>query len=735
MMIKMSPIKITLICHKPETILVKFLSDQLKKLDWVDCSVTKFKDQPESSENDISIFVLENLSFGEILKICSSQRQTKKNTIYLSFWHHNLILGPTHFPGKTAGADSCFVLLEQERFNKQPGFKKIITSQITEEEFENAPGMFFMAFAELLNEIKILFQDKPEQQLKLIDNVRLFNLIQPVQATPESKYIYPIFEGISRSNGNNSSLDYKILRSKYLHSVKQIKKNFFAAESVENPNDEYKNVAIIGGGTAGYLTALFLKATYPELPVTLIESSKIPVIGVGEATTPEIRRFMFETLKFPPLEFYEKVKPTWKLGIRFFWGLPGEYYFNYPFGFPDVRSAYLTEGHINNSSLTATLMDQEASFVVSTRNNQGTEQYSSLSDDLFYALHLDNVSYINYLKIKAQEAGIIYIDDLIVNAERKESSEEISAVIGENGTRHEYDFYVDCTGFRSMLLEKLLGSAYISYSNSLFTDTAVTGCIRNVDRVKTYTYAESMHHGWCWNTPMRGEDHRGYVFSSAHCSVDDAMEEMAARNPGIIPVGVVKFKAGRHEEICIGNVFAIGNSFAFVEPLESTGIHMIIKEAKALVYNFPQLKRSPALRKRLNKEMNEHWDYLRDFLAIHYKFNKKYDTEFWKDCRELTDVSSVQWMIDLYYETGFFSHADKSLTRMIESSIKDDIFGLQGFDVMMTGQGEFPKNFDRTMRNKKIWESNIKTWKSIRSLTVPVEKDLDILNEYLESRW
>lgn len=727
--------KITLACQDPESILVKFLFAQLKTVEWINCDLIKFTDRLEASSSDLFITVLENKSFGEILRICADDRKAKKNTIYLSAWNQSLILGPTYIPGKTAGADSSFGLLHQERFNRQPGFKDVITSQINKEQFDNSPDVFYLAVAELLDEIKILKLDKPEQQLKLIDKVRLFSLAEHGRGTAESKYIYPIFEGNSQSNGDSSSLDYKILRSKYLHSVKQIKKNFFAAGSGENPQDEYKNIAIIGGGTAGYLTALFMKATYPDMPVILIESSKIPVIGVGEATTPEIRRFMFETLKFPPLEFYEKVKPTWKLGIRFFWGLPGDYYFNYPFGFPDVRSAYLTEGHINNSSLTATLMDQEASFVVSTRDNQGTEQFSSLSDDLFYALHLDNVSYINYLKIKAREAGIIYIDDLIVDAERKESSDEISAVIGENGTRHEYDFYVDCTGFRSMLLEKLLGSRYISYSNSLFTDTAVTGCIRNVDRVKTYTYAESMHHGWCWNTPMRGEDHRGYVFSSAHCSVDQAMEEMSAKNPGITPVGVVRFKAGRHEEICIGNVFAIGNSFAFVEPLESTGIHMIIKEAKALVYNFPQLKKSPALRKRLNQEMNEHWDYLRDFLAIHYKFNKKYDTPFWKDCREYTDVSDIQWMIDLYYETGFFSHADKSLVRMIENSIKDDIFGLQGFDVMMTGQGEFPKNFDRTMRNKKIWESNIKTWKSIRSLTVPVEKDLDILNEYLESRW
>ncbi|MET0392869.1 MAG: tryptophan halogenase family protein [Chitinophagaceae bacterium] len=734
----MTPFKITLATKDPGSALTGFVLAQLQTIEWIDCKVSPFDDLRQARESDFFVTVLEGTSFRDITEVCAFYRKNNKNAIYLSVWNGQLMLGPTHFPGKTAGADSCFLVLQQEQAmtGKKQELKDFATARVTNEQLQQSSDVFYTAFAELLNEVKIVSLDKPGQQLKLVDNVALYNLVQKDKVKSESKYIYPVFEGGGTIGDDGSLMDYKILLSKYLHSVTQIKRNFFdAGPEPEHREDQYNNIAIVGGGTAGYLTALLMKATYPDMRVTLIESSKVPVIGVGEATTPEIRRFMFETLKFPPHEFYEAVKPTWKLGIRFFWGLPGDYYFNYPFGVPDVRSAYLTEGHINNSSLTATLMDRESSFVVSTPDQKGADQYSTLSDDLFYALHLDNVQYISYLKIKAKQAGIIYIDDLIVDAERKDNSEEISAVIGEHGTRHEYDFYVDCTGFRSMLLEKLLGSPYHSYSNSLFTDTAVTGCIKNVDRTKTYTYAESMHHGWCWNTPMRGEDHRGYVFSSAHCSADQAMAEMEARNPGIKPVGVVKFKAGRHREICIGNVFAIGNSFAFVEPLESTGIHMIIKEAKSLVYHFPQLKRSPTLRKRINTEMNEHWDYLRDFLAIHYKFNKKYDTPFWKDCRELTDVSDVQWMIDLYYETGLLSHADKSLMRLINSSIKDDIFGLHGFDVMMMGQGELPNNFDRNMRNKHVWESNVKTWKSIRSMTVPVDKDLDILTEYLESKW
>ncbi|HEY9000090.1 MAG TPA: tryptophan halogenase family protein [Mucilaginibacter sp.] len=629
--------------------------------------------------------------------------------------------------------DSAFVILRQE-YKDTTKADDYFTGQISSDDFQQNAGLFYSAFADIINELKIIHEDKPDQKLKFVDNVLLFQLGKQ-QIKNNTRYIYPIFDSDSQASFH-SSKDYKILHGKFECSVSQIKEHFFSDQVTENSKeDEYRNVAIIGGGTAGYLTALLLKAEYPHLPVTLIESSKVPVIGVGEATSPEIRHFLFGILKFPALEFYQKVKPTWKLGIKFFWGLPGDYYFNYPFGWPDIKSAYCADGNINISSLTSTLMDQDSSFVVGTKGLHGEEQYSTLSDDLFYALHLDNMSFINYLKTKAQERGILYVDDLIVDAERKQGSDELQTVIGENGTRYEYDFYVDCSGFRSLLLEKTLKSNFMPYDKSLFTDTAVTGIIPDVKKIKTYTFAESMNHGWCWNIPMRGEDHRGYVFSSSYCSVEEATQELLKKNPGIKTTGIVKFRTGRHQEICVGNVFAIGNSFAFVEPLESTGIHMIITEAKALAYNFRQLKKSPALKRKINAHINDNWDYLRYFLSIHYKFNKKFDTKFWKDCREYTDVSGLQDMVDLYYETGPLSYANNSVLHSINSSIKDNIFGLVGFDVIMMGQGEMPRNFNWTIQNKHIWEANVRTWKSIRSLTVPVEKDIDILNDHLESKW
>lgn len=731
------PYKIILSSRQKSSALCEFLKKHLNYLEWINCIQSDYPEAKDSGNINLHINVLEGNTLGEIIDISNFFRTSKKTSVTIASWEGNLVVGPTYFPGKSAGADSAFLILQQghESVKNKTNLKSPVTSKITAGDIQENPDIFYAAFTELLNEIKVIYKDEPGQRLKFVDNVHLFKLHQKDRPGYESKYIYPIFEsGGTRSSYKDLS-DYKILVKKFQHSVSQIKKRAFDSPPAEEQKDEYKNVAIIGGGTAGYLTALLFKAKYPNMPVTLIESSKIPVIGVGEATTPEIRSFLFGTLKFPALEFYENVRPTWKLGIKFFWGLPGDYYFNYPFGWPDVKSAYGTDGHINNSSLTAVLMDQNSSFVIAAKDSKGAEQYSSLSDDLFYALHLDNASFINYLKTKAKERDIIYIDDKVVHAERRAGTDEIAAAMGESGQRYVYDFYVDCTGFRSLLLEQTLKSDFVSYNKSLFCDTAIAGEIPDVKKIATHTYAESMDNGWCWNIPMRGENHRGYVFSSAYCSTDQAAAELLKKNPTIKNTRVVRFKSGRHSNICVGNVFAIGNSFAFVEPLESTGIHMIIKEAKTLVYNFSQLKKSPALKKRINSDINDNWDYLKGFLSIHYKFNKKFDTPFWKDCRALTDVGYMQEMIDLYNEIGPLTCADKSLIRMINSSIKDNIFGLPGFDVIMRGQGEIPKKFDWSVRNQHIWKSNVEVWRAISSLTVPVDKDLNILNEYLESRW
>jgi len=721
------------------SVLNDFLIYQLKALPWIDCLSCTFDNIQTLGHSDLCIVVLENMGFDEVLNINAILRDSGRRALFVFFYNGRLVAGPTYFPGSTAGADSAILLLKQEQLMRVPRMEELSDLYIPAADphlLQEKPHIFTLLFSHLVQEVCAVLEDASDvsgNKLKLVDSVTMFNVEREDRPGPESKYIYPVFEGFPERRNGAPSPGYRVLLSKYFHSKKHIESNLFAGKNeAGDPDNDCHSIAIIGGGTSGFLTALALKKEYPELDVVLIESSKIPVIGVGEATTPEIRRFLFHVLELPTIEFYKEVKPTWKLGIKFFWGLPGDYYFNYPFGRSDIRSAYLINGNINDCSLSSMLMSNDSSFVVSPSPNDEPEQYFSLSNDISYALHLDNVSFIGYLKTKAIGLGVRYIDDLIIDAVRDDLTGNIASVIGEGGDSYSFDYYVDCSGFKSLLIEKVLESPYLSYKDSLFNDRAVTGCIPNKEKVRPYTYAESMDNGWCWAIPMRGEDHRGYVFSSDYCTEDEAARELKLKNPDIENFRVVKFKSGRHREICMGNVFAVGNSYAFVEPLESTGIHMIIKEVELLVKHLPNLKKSPAVRKVVNDHMNAHWDYLKGFLSIHYKFNNKFKTRYWQDCRNHSDISSIQWLVDLYNEVGLLSYTDEKFREMVSREIKDDIFGLLGFDTLLLGQGVIPKNFDQGLKNKSIWMSNVDTWRSIQSLTIPLEKDLKVLIEHPE---
>src|SRR5581483_7337884 len=349
----------------------------------------------------------------------------------------------------------------------------------------------------------------------------------------------------------------------------------------ESPNvappsapDAYRRVCVLGGGTAGYLTAMGLRARLPHLDVTLIESSKIPVIGVGEASTPELVKFLHsrQFLGLDVVDFYRRVLPSWKLGIRFFWGPPGDSYFNFPFQRGCLLESQLYDGSFDAQSLGSLLSTANRAPVVTG----GDEEVISLLPSVRFAYHLDNRRFVRYLQEEAPRLGVRHLDRVIADAALTPDGQAIDHLITEDGERLAFDLYIDCSGFRSFLLEKKLGSPFLSYASSLYTDRAIAATVPHDGTVKPYTLAETMDNGWCWNISFEEHDHRGYVFSSAFCSDDQAVAEMRAKNPGMDDPAVIPFRSGRHQDFWKGNVIAMGNSYAFVEPLESTALHMIV---------------------------------------------------------------------------------------------------------------------------------------------------------------
>lgn len=445
-----------------------------------------------------------------------------------------------------------------------------------------------------------------------------------------------------------------------------------------SPGRGIRSLVVVGGGTAGYFTALAVKRRFPAIDITLVESSKIPIIGVGEATSTLILPFLHRQLGIDSADLYHEVRPTWKLGIKFIWGLPGnDYYFTYPFGFTRTAEAYALDGHIAHHSLVGTLMAVDRVPIV--RSPDG--EIESLLARSPYAYHLDNRPFVDFLAKRARREGIRYIDAEVENAVVAHDGENIERLILDGERECRADLYVDATGFRSLLIEKTLGSPFISYASSLFCDSAVVGNVPQRGPIQPYTTAETMDAGWCWRIPVEGEDHRGYVFSSAHLTADQARAEMEAANPGLGETWSLRFRSGRHADFWKGNTVAVGNAYGFVEPLQSTALHMVIIEIAYLISGLEAAERGEPDRAAINRQLGAHWDYLRWFLALHYKFNRKRDTEFWRTCRETADVSGMQDLLDHHAAVGPWDGNEEAY-----QLVADPTFGSPGLLITLLGQ-------------------------------------------------
>lgn len=478
---------------------------------------------------------------------------------------------------------------------------------------------------------------------------------------------------------------------------------FFANPRPQRPApsaDGYRRIAIVGGGTSGYLTALALRAKLPHIEVTLIESPTIPIIGVGEATTPGILSFLHQRLGIDVLDFYEQVRPTWKNGIRFEWGLPGDYVFQAPFDWHlnnvGILGSMQWEGNINSMTLQSIFMERGVVPVFRIQ-----DKIVSLLHRIEYAYHLDNGRFVAYLTRLAQARGVHLLNATLEDATLAPDGESIEELITDDGQRLSFDLYIDCSGFRSFLLEGKLKSRFVSYADTLFTDTAVTFNRPNHGNAKPYTTATTMDAGWCWNISMHGEDHLGYVHSSAFLDVEGARREVVRRFGEPEQFRVVKFRSGRHEEIWKGNVIAIGNSYGFVEPLESTGILMICTAIDALIDSFPASKHDTSLRNFMNQSMARRWDSLRWFLGVHYKFNKKLDTPFWLACREQTNIEGIETLLDLYRGGAPLNFRSWRIRESITATAPI-FYCIAGLDCILLGQ-KVPAHRFESAEPERVW--------------------------------
>lgn len=431
-------------------------------------------------------------------------------------------------------------------------------------------------------------------------------------------------------------------------------------------------VGVVGGGTSGWFAALALERRFPGLSVTVLESSRIPIIGVGEATTTLMPPFLHAELGLDVVELFSAVRPSFKLGIRFEWGRPAPYAFAYPFGPTHPLEAAVYEGDLLAQSWTSLLMAEDRGPVVADDGG-----HVSLLPAMKLAYHLDNAPFVRFLAAEAARRGITHrdvtIDEVLVGEGR------VDGLRLSDGTTARFDLYVDASGFRSLLLGDALATPFDSFASTLLCDTAVVASVPHGGLVRPYTTAETMDAGWCWRIPVEREDHRGYVFSSAHLSIDAAHDELRRKNRGASDPWVVRFRSGRHRRCFVGNVLALGNAYGFVEPLESTALHMVIV---TLHYALAALGAGePAAWGDVDARVGAHWDFLRGFLGLHYRFNQRLDTPFWRAARAEVDLAGLGPFVERF-RTGEAFRPDG---RWYE--LGDPAFGHEGAAILLLGQG------------------------------------------------
>jgi tryptophan halogenase len=442
------------------------------------------------------------------------------------------------------------------------------------------------------------------------------------------------------------------------------------------------SVLVLGGGSAGFLTAITLKHRLPDLPVTVLLSREIGVIGVGEATTLTLPQHLHDYLKLDLREFYARAEPQWKIGIRFLWGKRP--FFDYAFGYqldtqyaalPKVTGYYCRDTPFDYVGIPSGLMTENKGYL------RGPDGWPLVGGDVAY--HLENQTFVAYLEAEATRRGVVIEDDKVVGVDRDDH--RVTGLRLASGRVTTADLFVDCSGFAGVLLQQTLKEPFVSYADSLFCDRAVTGgWDRTTEPIQPYTTAESMTTGWCWRIDHEHRIHRGYVYCSAYISDADAEAEFRAKNPRLEGqrTWVVKFKSGRTERGWVGNVVAIGNSGGFVEPLESTALGAICGHCQALAETLADADREirPTQVAEYNKRFAVGWDVIRDFLSVHYRFNTRYDTPFWRHCRADVNLAGAEPIVAYYRENGPSVLWRKTLIR------PEDQFGMEGYLSLLIGQ-------------------------------------------------
>jgi tryptophan halogenase len=426
-----------------------------------------------------------------------------------------------------------------------------------------------------------------------------------------------------------------------------------------------RSVLVVGGGSAGWMAAAWLRQAFRDgsLAIELVESEEIGIVGVGEATIPAIKRFN-RGLGFDEAQFVRDTQATFKLGIEFVnWGRKGHRYFH-PFGSfgKDFDSLPLEQYWIKLflEGKAPSLDGLAAANTAAARGRfshplKGNANVWSKWD---YAYHFDASLYAAHLRKWAEGLGVVRHEGRIVDVTQDSESGHVRSVKLSDGRELSADLFVDCSGFRALLIEQTLKSGFEDWSHWLPCDRALAVPTESAPGNPTpFTRSTAQEAGWQWRIPLQHRIGNGHVFASAFTSEDRAAElllETVDTKPRAEP-RLLKFKAGQRKNPWVKNVVSLGLAAGFLEPLESTSIHLVQSAVRRLVTYFPTRNFDPLSIDEYNRATRVEWEGIRDFIVLHYCATERDDTEFWKYCSAMEVPESLQRVIDHFRNAGRFA--------------------------------------------------------------------------------
>jgi tryptophan 7-halogenase len=423
---------------------------------------------------------------------------------------------------------------------------------------------------------------------------------------------------------------------------------------------QIRQIAIVGGGTAGWMAASVLARALPGsgCSITVVESPEIGTVGVGEATIPPIIDLL-RFLSINEADFILHTRSTFKLGIKFSdWHHIGESYWHPfgTFGSPVNRRPFFHAWHraqaegmaprFNDFSLCAALGDA-GKF----RHPDPAAQNPAAG--LRYALHFDASLVAKYLRAYAEKLGVVCQQRTVAEVTQRADG-LLDELIFTDGSRLGAQLFIDCSGFRGVLIEQTLKTGYIDWSDNLPCDRAVAMPTELASPRSPFTQASARSAGWRWRIPLQHRAGNGYVYSSAHLSdseaLDDLLREVGEKT--LAEPRYLRFLAGRRKLFWNGNCVALGLASGFLEPLESTSIHLVMSGLYKLLEHFPDLSFAPSNIDSYNRELIAEMESIRDFIILHYCLTARDDTPFWSYCRTMKLPDSLSQRIELYRRTG-----------------------------------------------------------------------------------